>query len=1371
MPRGGANHHPTRQFRRRLASENLLRAARRTIDKRAHLWRGALPARADEQELFGCPRGRRLIPGLRKDKALTTECIIEAAFSRDGSRATGLGERSVTRAKFVAADVLLAEQATAVRDCLANLSGGFCVLKRSWDETPLKLRECRGPVMPIKMLNQRCHLRWGPAPEEASRIMLPGIEMIGTDALAMLEGLERVLPELSLDNMAQLSKRVAWSVCVYLGDSLPANKLVFEVLSKKLPGVLHWYQRCDSHQCNLITVRPFANHNIINPIYCFAKLLRDKVVREQLANSITRITETDVVSNIFVVRPDGLSTQRLKFIMENVLAPVLRWSEMSDERDVLPRLRNLKVSIRTHAALFCQMFNAMGCDAVTHYCWKPGGGRCCKDTADVVRKMAAAVQGVVVPLFLAGSADPTLSRWFSVSFKIRSVILGLMTHRLLPRAWLRRFSRDIQQAEVHAERDDLVEDETDWHTASRVRHRKVAQLLRRENLLSTMSMILVAIQPIERLHFDICAGDVARKGLGERRLEEKEARLRSKAARVDIPAQEAAVEEQLQLPASPVCQAAGLLDQFEEREAAEQRAGASHEADGCQLEQQGQMLGHGCAAIGLLDALERAAGDSEPGSSSINVNALRDTGQPAEPALADGHRDGALSPPGLVAQLADDSARSLRGRVQERFSYLLTSSESELYQHDIRGCLLQERRALVLTQSADFFMRFDLHYEAYPRCLMKLRLPGQRKGQLLERMLALPRCCLDGPFTRRAVQTHVPSDFDTSNFDHVLQSIDRDDSCVSIVENERQHGRLRVGYGRHLGCLERASAHGLLQDWAMEHKSRGLGQSASAPVKERLRGVVEQTARNIRNESAAKGGVPGGNPKIMYINAMEALEIQRSGARSQAEARIRRQSLSQIWDALPEDGADKVLFRQLFAERVRGRRLQRLGPPTQQGATQEPDDEHIVTAASCWGIGCEKYPLAPAVLDAFLENHCQGRRGLQTQAGRAKVGGNMACVLKKPAHKRAEVDVKAIKREHARTQLLGCLELFGPGVCRLRHASLMAPLFALHERMWRWAMGRGSAAEVEGYMVARFHVTAGDRATCSYYVLSRRHGNPRRLVWTRLKPAHDLPEHPVTLTLEGERLKELHCTGHCLALSLLQTAGGCERVTAHQMQCEHESLVLLHATDIQADSETVLWQSSMATRARRRGHWAASALDLLAHAQQAVSAQGGPAIAGPDVDRDPDGCATQAADAEAPPPGDAVEELERQILDADENDEQAMLSDGDGASECDSDIGSSGEGGEAPKRRKAPEGHAELVRAALEHLRALLSEEAFRSAAPRKQVNEALNRLDREGGRFWGSNQAFSRKRSAVDSILKFDYKEVAAAAAQVTSGRASSSR
>eukprot|EP00972_Heterocapsa_arctica_P105383 15529375-Heterocapsa_arctica.AAC.1 len=62
-----------------------------------------------------------------------------------------------------------------------------------------------------------------------------------------------------------------------------------------------------------------------------------------------KLVEKDLPSNIFVVRPDALSCQRLQFIKDNVLGPVLRWSEMSGEHNVLPRLRRLRASVRTHA--------------------------------------------------------------------------------------------------------------------------------------------------------------------------------------------------------------------------------------------------------------------------------------------------------------------------------------------------------------------------------------------------------------------------------------------------------------------------------------------------------------------------------------------------------------------------------------------------------------------------------------------------------------------------------------------------------------------------------------------------------------------------------------------------------------------------------------------------------------------------------------------------------------------------------------------------------------------------------------------------------------------------------------------------------------
>ena len=64
---------------------------------------------------------------------------------------------------------------------------------------------------------------------------------------------------------------------VCLIDSLAANKLLCEILGELLTEVLIWPQRCEAHTSNLVSVRPFVAADLINPLYCFAKLLRNKV--------------------------------------------------------------------------------------------------------------------------------------------------------------------------------------------------------------------------------------------------------------------------------------------------------------------------------------------------------------------------------------------------------------------------------------------------------------------------------------------------------------------------------------------------------------------------------------------------------------------------------------------------------------------------------------------------------------------------------------------------------------------------------------------------------------------------------------------------------------------------------------------------------------------------------------------------------------------------------------------------------------------------------------------------------------------------------------------------------------------------------------
>ena len=60
--------------------------------------------------------------------------------------------------------------------------GEFCVLKRSADETPIHVRSPGGSIVPVKILNQRAHIRWGCGPGASSRVVLPGVELLGTSA-------------------------------------------------------------------------------------------------------------------------------------------------------------------------------------------------------------------------------------------------------------------------------------------------------------------------------------------------------------------------------------------------------------------------------------------------------------------------------------------------------------------------------------------------------------------------------------------------------------------------------------------------------------------------------------------------------------------------------------------------------------------------------------------------------------------------------------------------------------------------------------------------------------------------------------------------------------------------------------------------------------------------------------------------------------------------------------------------------------------------------------------------------------------------------------------------------------------------------------
>ena len=177
-----------------------------------------------------------------------------------------------------------------------------------------------------------------------------------------------------------------------------------------------------------------------------------------------------------------------------------------------------------------------------------------------------------------------------------------------------------------------------------------------------------------------------------------------------------------------------------------------------------------------------------------------------------------------------------------------------------------------------------------------------------------------------------------------------------------------------------------------------------------------------------------------------------------------------------------------------------------------------------------------------------------------------------------------------------CMELFGPGLCRIAHKNFFRMIFPIFTAMWNWVVTQLTDA-MEGTLLARFTITTADGPPVHKFVfLSKRLGNPRKLIWTRVEHDGDGGDLPLRLELDVHALGQQHLTGHALAFQCLLRDGGCHRITVAQMMYDDDSLTIVTARCVVPDSNQELWvQRKPKAKAKKTATAATAAfsLDLL----------------------------------------------------------------------------------------------------------------------------------------------------------------------------------
>ena len=149
-------------------------------------------------------------------------------------------------------------------------------MKRCSDETPLRIRDESGALVPTKVLNSRVVCRWGPGSDQKIHVPLIATEMASACAAGLMESLSRACPPLGTEKLTLAVENTELFIIVEIADAAKSNLRHAKLQAMKLPRAMVWVQACSSHACNLVTMRPFECLDLINGLFSYSRLTRFK---------------------------------------------------------------------------------------------------------------------------------------------------------------------------------------------------------------------------------------------------------------------------------------------------------------------------------------------------------------------------------------------------------------------------------------------------------------------------------------------------------------------------------------------------------------------------------------------------------------------------------------------------------------------------------------------------------------------------------------------------------------------------------------------------------------------------------------------------------------------------------------------------------------------------------------------------------------------------------------------------------------------------------------------------------------------------------------------------------------------------------------